>query len=1123
MRFYLRTFYQFTYIALLLCFSCLQVVGQSNSLTPYKNINKLLLDHWTTEEGLPSNATISVLQSSDGYLWITSYNGIIRFDGVHFKVFDKQQYDCFKTNPVLSLCETSQKQLLIGTENSGIVSYQKGKFETLLPYEQIAAPIRHLNEDKEGNIWIERMGKSLLIWSPHQKKFLDLPKIQEIDKIGINFSQFDKKNNIVWLATNKIGLVAYHLNTQQYKVYNESQGLFNNNIQYVYLDKKSDRIWVGTNAGLNYIEKDKVVRMEQTANLPIRAITQDLSGSVWFGTQQGLLRYNSLTQQLEKLDTNNANGQIEIRDLTIDYEESLWITTYRNGLFRLKNGKFTNYSTYDGLSTPTINHLAEWQNGKILVGTENGVVNIIDNDTITELPFKTQFPHDKRIKHILVDSKNRIWLSTYSGLLLIDGQKETLYTDKNGLSSVQVRFCYEDRQGNIWIGTKAGGLIKFDGKQFLFINKEKGFPSDFVMCVKEKNINELWIGTNDEGIVLIDQQGKIKKHYTKENGLASNVLFSIFPDKNTNNWWFTTNGGLAYFDENTQKFGSISMKDGLPDDNVFDIQEDDLNNFWITSGKGIIKVQRQDLLKHLQDTTFRIRFTLYEKHDGMVHTECTGATFSLKSRNGEMWFPTLGGVVRLNPKNILQNNLKPPVYMENVRIDETIDYYADSIIVIPAGVQRFWIDYTALSYVAPQKVAFKYKLANFDKHWVNANQERRAIYTNVSPGTYTFQVIASNNDGVWNETGASIKIIVLPYFWQTKWFYLLVATIILGLIWWLYRKRTAYIENRNKELEALIQARTLDLQRKSDEITQKNVELEQQKEEILAQKEEITITNNTLQATFDELQHKNENILASINYAQQIQRAMLPSEGEIHKTLPDSFVFYVPRDIVSGDFYWFYAVENEQKALQKICIAAVDCTGHGVPGAFMSMAGNAFLNQIVKVQEVYEPHHILNLLHQTVRKSLNQAETDNREGMDIAFCTIDIEQQILLFAGANNPLLVVQADENTQEIDTEEIAADKKPIGGSWGKINNEVRNYSLHTLPLNNKNTHYYIFSDGFQDQFGGELNKKFTKKRLKALLASYYNKPFEEQKNLLANTFKDWKGEYAQIDDVLVIGFKC
>jgi len=1099
------------------------VAGQSNSLTPYKNINKLLLDHWTTEEGLPSNATISILQSSDGYLWITSYNGIIRFDGVHFKVFDKQQYDCFKTNPVLSLCETSQKQLLIGTENSGIVSYKQGKFYTLLPYEQITAPIRHINEDKEGNIWIERQGKSLMIWSPRQQKFLNLPKIQEIDKTGINFSQFDKKNNIVWLATNKLGLVEYHLNTQQYTIYDEKKGLFNNNIQYVFLDKQANRVWVGTNTGLNYIENGKVAKVELTNNLPIRAITQDSSGCVWFGTQQGLLRYNVVTKQFERLDAYHTNGQIEIRDMTIDHEESLWITTYRNGLFRIKNGKFTNYSTYDGLATPTINHLAEWKDGKILAGTESGVVNIIANDTITQLNFKTQFPHDKRIKHILVDTKNRIWLSTYSGLLLIDGTKETLYTDKNGLSSVQIRFTYEDSKGNIWIGTRSGGMIKFDGKQFVTFNKDKGFPSDFIMCIKETASGDFWVGTNDTGIVLIDAEGKIKKHYSKDNGLITNVLFSIFPDKNTGNWWFTTNGGLVYFDSSKEKFGNINIKDGLPDDNVFDIQEDELNNFWITSGKGIIKTQREDLLKHLQDSTFRIPLTLYEKHDGMVHTECTGATFSLKSRNGEMWFPTLGGVVRLNPQKILQNKRKPPVYMENVRIDETADYYADSIIIIPAGIQRFWIDYTALSYIAPQKVAFKYKLVNFDKHWVNANDERRAIYTNVSPGTYTFRVIASNNDGVWNETGAAIKIVILPYFWQTKWFYLLVTTLILGLIWWIYRKRTAYIEQRNKELEDLVQVRTLDLQRKSDEVTQKNVELEHQKEEILAQKEEITITNNTLQATFDELQHKNENILASINYAQQIQQAMLLSEIEIHKALPDSFVFYVPRDIVSGDFYWFYAVENEQKALQKICIAAVDCTGHGVPGAFMSMAGNAFLNQIVKVQEVYEPHHILNLLHQTVRKSLNQAETDNRDGMDIAFCTIDMEHQVLLFAGANNPLLVVQADENTQEVGIAEVSADKQPIGGSWGRINNEVRNYTLHTLPLNNKNTHYYIFSDGFQDQFGGELNKKFTKKRLKSLLTGYYAKPFEEQKELITNTFKEWKGEYAQIDDVLVIGFKC
>lgn len=262
------------------------------------------------------------------------------------------------------------------------------------------------------------------------------------------------------------------------------------------------------------------------------------------------------------------------------------------------------------------------------------------------------------------------------------------------------------------------------------------------------------------------------------------------------------------------------------------------------------------------------------------------------------------------------------------------------------------------------------------------------------------------------------------------------------------------------------------------------------------------------------IKKKNQNITASINYAKRIQEAFLPETQEIERHLPESFIFFRPKDIVSGDFYWFTQSED------KLVIAAVDCTGHGVPGAIMSMAGGLFLKQIVNLQQITAPDEILTQLHLNIKKALKQEETGNRDGMDAAICTIDKHNQTIAFAGAKNSLIYVQNGEFV------EIKGDKMPVGGFWGN-REESRIFHHKQVKIEDpQNTTFYLLSDGIEDQFGGEQGRKFMKKNLRNLLCDMYQKPMEAQKEQLTSIIDDWmqngSEKQSQVDDMLMIGFR-
>ncbi|HWY38037.1 MAG TPA: SpoIIE family protein phosphatase, partial [Bacteroidia bacterium] len=411
---------------------------------------------------------------------------------------------------------------------------------------------------------------------------------------------------------------------------------------------------------------------------------------------------------------------------------------------------------------------------------------------------------------------------------------------------------------------------------------------------------------------------------------------------------------------------------------------------------------------------------------------------------------------------------------------------------LPYSKNHVTIDFIGISQTNPNKVQYEFKLDGVDADWVPPTNKTEVTYSSLQPGDYTFYLKAQNNDGFWNKEPLIFKFTVLPPWYRTWWFYTLCAVIALLSIYAWNSYKTKKLREDKIKLEKEVTLRTRELRE---------------------EKEKVEIINKEVLEQKTVIEHKNLEITDSIKYAKNIQEALLPAVTSLQKDFPESFVLYMPKDIVSGDFYWFANRDG------KNYFAAADCTGHGVPGAFMSIIGNALITEIIAEQHIYQPAEILNNLHVGVKTALNQnkGEFERRDGMDIALCAINKDTLVLEYAGANRPLWLYR---KTSADKAEIVKPDKFPIGGLEFDFE-EKRRFTNHSIQLE-KGDCIYIFSDGYADQFGGAKGKKFMVANLQRAFAEISQKPMAEQYAHLHKIFTDWRGHYEQVDDVLMIGLR-
>jgi ligand-binding sensor domain-containing protein/serine phosphatase RsbU (regulator of sigma subunit) len=1115
---------------------------------------KINFKNYTVREGLPQNSVQCIAQDFKGYMWFGTQGGAVRFDGKNFMTLTRS--NGLPDNSISDIMEDSHHRLWFST-SQGIARYDGFNFQVFNKEKGlIDNDVYKTFEDSHGNIWaLSHFGLSLISGD----------KISSFDsKNGLPHNNVmclteDSKGNI-WCGTQN-GIAVFSneriIRTYQSEIQYSDNGQKVAPVWSIHEDSKG-KIWIALQENGVFIFDGKAfshfTMSNGLASNTVISIFEDAGHTLWFGTYgKGLTNYDG--KQFHVLKSPGLENSF-FMNFAQDRNGDIWCTTNNNGIFLYRNGEFAHYKTTNNLADDVTTDLFCDSEGNIWIGTSGGASmygkglfelyttdeGLFNNNVIAVLADRSgdiwsssgaglvkysknglsayssaEILHEstgetanKQFLSLYQDHKGTVWIGTWSALAYyerngfrkldedrIPGIRKALYYE-NAIYDVE-----EDSKGNYWYATERG-LYKRTGNSLTQYNIESGLVDNYVNAVLEDKDHNIWVGTT-AGISIFDGQTFI--NYPADS--LPNELCTGLAMDSTGNIWVATEGGICRFtkiEKNKYNIKVYTTADGLASNINYLVEADRAGHIWVGGLKGLNRL-----------TISNDEITYYGPDDGFpIETNQNAVSIDPK---GNLWFGTVYGLVKYDPTRDVVNRQPPSTYISSIQLigrDETAVKYAqatDSLTHLPVKLKlphnrnflRF--DYIAVHFTIPEKVRYQYKLEGFDEAWSPITIETSVEYKKLPHGKYTFLVKASNSDGIWNESPASFKFEISPPFYKTAWFILLEIAAGVFLVVLIIRVRESKLQNDKKILEQKVLERTAEIERQKSEIQDKNEELIQQQHEILAQRDEIERQRDVATAQRDQISFQKKEITDSIHYARRIQTAILTSEEYARSVLGEYFILFKPRDIVSGDFYWMAKKGN------KTIVVAADCTGHGVPGAFMSMLGVSLLNEIVNKEDIHQANEILNKLRSYVKATLSQTGKENeaKDGMDIAICVIDYQQQQVEFAGANNPLYIIRNGELI------ESKADNMPIGIHAG----EERLFKNNILPLV-KEDFLYIFSDGYADQFGGPDGSKFKAKPFKRLLTEIASYPASEQKNILDRTIEKWKGNLDQVDDILVIGMK-
>ena len=763
---------------LLLC------AGSAGGLDPGRSANEFARRAWQTDSGLPQNTVHSVAQTRDGYVWVATEEGLARFDGFSFRIYDRQNTPALKSNDVRALLAAGRAGDLWVCTASGVARLSGGEWQTFTTADGLASDnVASAYEDRSGTVWLATSG-GLSRYA--EGRFTNFTAKDGLEGGGVLAVAEDAEGNL-WVGTDE-GLSRFR------------EGVFTTETtgdgptRGVTAVARGDdgRLWLGTSNGLSCLHEGRLQIFTTREGLPndrITALRAERGGGLWVGTAAGLARLRGGRFETFKGEGDGLSGGI-ILALFEDAEGSLWVGTESEGLTQLKERKFNTYTTREGLASDLVKSIYEDRAGGIWVGTYGGGLSLLKDGTVRT--YTTEQGLASNIVLSLAEGQDgALWVGTPDGLSrLRDGKFET-YTSAEGLPHDFVRSIYEDRAGALWVGTR-GGLARLKGEEFETYTTNEGLPDDFVGTIYEDANGVLWVGTL--GGLSRFESGRFKT-YTTRDGLSDNVVISIHGDAEGRLWIGTNGGGLNLFREG--RFTSFTTRDGLPNDTVYRVLEDGRGRLWMSCNKGVFRLDKSELEEFAAGRTRALNPVVYGTADGMRTRECSGGGHpsAWRGADGRLWFSTIKGVATVDPERLSTNEQPPPAVVEQVRIDgEAVEPGPD--LRLPPGKSRFDFYYAGLSFVAPEKVRYRYKLEGFDKDWVDGGDRRVAYYTNLGPGEYKFMVLACNNDGVWSSQPATFDFRLEPHFYRTFWFY---ALVVLGagvIAWQLYALRLRQVRAR---------------------------------------------------------------------------------------------------------------------------------------------------------------------------------------------------------------------------------------------------------------------------------------------------------------------------------------
>ena len=750
-------------------------------------------DSWTTDNGLPQNSVNSILQTRDGYLWLTTFDGLVRYNGAQFTVFNHTNTSAITSQRFDSLYEDREDNLWIKDEDGSLIRYRNGRFtrystEQGLPQDRII----RLGGMADGTVAVETAAGPARY---RNERFEPLTS----DPLGFKSMAGHSEYSRTWGPAKTVW---YRRGTELRRV---SQGRMTSypvpfgGSDQLYEDRRG-RLWMGISdkEGLVVLEGDALRFYTVKDGLPpaaVEAFCEDRTGTLWFGTHGGgLVRFRD--GKFTIFNTKHGLSSNNIRAIFEDREGIIWIGTPDTGLMRLTPQIITTYAEKDGMVGKSFYPILEDRDNNIWIG--NAGLHRLRDGKFTYYPLKppsqTSPQPYSTIRSIFEDS---------AGRLLLGGGGTGLAIYQNGKFTYDVAVLpraplvmYQERQGAFWLGFNGELIREKDGIKEQFDSKD-GLQG-YVQQIYEDRRGRLWICTYSGLAEYVD--GRLR-FLTERDGLSSNHIRAIHEDEDGLLWIGTYDGGLNRFKDG--RFTRYTTMEGMFSNGVFSILEDRHGNFWMGSNQGIHRVRKQQLNEFADGNLARIDATSYGEADGMLSTECNGGRYpsALKSRDGRLWFPTLNGVAVVDPEAVSFNPEPPPVVIESVTLDRDALDFRHPIAVYP-GQAQLEIAYAGLSFIKPEHVRFKYRMEGLDKNWVEADNRRVAYFSHLPAGSYTFHVIAANSDGVWNETGAKLSVTVYPPFWKTRWFLALVVLSALTLAALLYRARIRKLERAQAAQEA---------------------------------------------------------------------------------------------------------------------------------------------------------------------------------------------------------------------------------------------------------------------------------------------------------------------------------
>jgi len=752
------------------------------ALDPSRLITQYGHDLWLTRDGLPQNSVRAILQTRDGYLWLGTWGGLARFDGVRFTIFNRANTPALRDSRITALTEGADGSLWIGTAAGGLIRLKGGTFETYrsegdMSYEERSRwQIRSIARGRDGALWIGTSGGGFRWFKDGRFSRLLM------DRLVVRAILEDQARHL-WVATSSGVLELSWTEPDTFHI--ERHLLADHLVNGLYQDR-SGMIWIAARGGITRVSGDSLTTFGPSAGFPANAalsICGDRDGNLWIGTDgDGLVRMRGNTFDVLAVRDGLSNGSIPA--LYEDREGSLWIGS-NDGLNRLRDTRFTAFTIREGLSADAVNSLIATRDGIVWIGTDGGGLNRLQRGATTVYTTASGLATNY-IGALFEASDGTLWITGDGVVIRRRNDQFRVYTAADGVPSGFVSAIGEDRRGRIIIGGE-GPIRELKGDRFVTYTNQ---PPRIEYCysITRDRLGDLWFATTGGLVHVRDDRYQI---YTTRDGLPDEGVHSVHEDGD-GTLWVATVSGLARVRHGTITNFSTA---GLLGEIVFEILEDADGNLWLNGRQGIIKASKRDLEAYAAKKRRDVPITVYGLADGLKSTEYSVAYIqraACRTPDGKLWFATTGGVASINPAVNRINTLPPPVLIEAFVADQRRE--AHGPVQVGPGGGSFEIDYTALSLLAPSQVRFAYRLEGLEAGWTDAGTRRVASYSRVPPGQYRFRVRAANNDGIWNEAGAALDIRVTPHFYQTRWFRALVVMALVLMAGALHHLRVRRLE-----------------------------------------------------------------------------------------------------------------------------------------------------------------------------------------------------------------------------------------------------------------------------------------------------------------------------------------